>query len=136
VIYEPSEDHKAFYHALCAAYLKSSDADRRLIRVAVRDKPGVVNNLLGYVYACGISLGENGKEQWLWTGLAAESIRGDGPDFRDFYLALADLYVAALDADLNPRETFNTIGGGVPADFDTYAVMKSRLDGRTKARCI
>jgi hypothetical protein len=127
VIYEPSGEHAAFYRALCEGYLKSPEPDRVLVRDAVRDKPGILNQLLGYVYICTRLMGECRQEYWFNLGLAAASIRGDGPDFRDFYVALAELYAAALDAGLQPKEAFNTIGGGVPANFDSYAVLKSRL---------
>lgn len=127
LIYEPNEEQAAFYHTLCDLYLKSPKAEKVLILDAFRDKPGVMNNLLGYVYVCIRALQETGDAAWFRVGLATAAMRGDGPDFCDFYLALVDLYAAGLDANINPREAFSDIGGGVPADFNTYAVMKSRL---------
>jgi hypothetical protein len=127
VIYKPDEEQAAFYHKLCEFYLKSPEADRVLIRDAVRDKPGVMNNLLGYVYTCIRVLQETGDDAWFKVGLAAAALRGDGPDYRDFYLAMADLYTAGLDANSNSKAAFSAIGGGVPTNFDTYAVLKSRL---------
>jgi hypothetical protein len=129
VIYEPMGEQAAFYHALCDAYLKSLQSDRMSIRDAVSGKPGVINSLLGYLYVCVQKLRETRNADWFQIGLAAASIRGNGPDFRDFYLAMAELYAAALDAGLDPKNAFNAMRGGIPADFDTYAVVKSKLAG-------
>lgn len=62
----------------------------------------------------------------LRMGLAAAAIRGSGPDSRDFWMALAELYVSAEEAGIDPRSEFETAGGGVPSNFHTYAVLKSR----------
>lgn len=129
LIYEPKGEHAVFYHALCGVYLKSLQSDRESIRDAVRGKPGVLNSLLGYVYVCIQKLHETRNADWFQIGMAAGSIRGDGPDFRDFYLVLAELYAAALDAGLEPKKAFNAMGGGIPADFDTFAVVKSKQAG-------
>ena len=71
VIYEPKGGHAVFYHALCGAYLRSSQSDRVSIRDAVRGKPGVINSLLGYVYVCVQKLCETWNADWFQIGLAA-----------------------------------------------------------------
>jgi len=127
VFYEPGDAQASFYQDLCRAYLTASDIQRRQVCAAVKDYAGIINNLLGYVYASARQLGETKDRDWLDTGLAAAAIRGDGPDFRDFYLALAELYAAALEAGIEPDRAFTAIGGGVPADFTNCAVLKARL---------
>jgi hypothetical protein len=127
--YAPSSEHAKFYDDLCKVYLASSPRQRAQIRDAVRGQKGVINNLLGYVHASARRVRETKSKDWLRIGLAAASMRGDGPDFRDFLVALAELYVAALEAGLEPKAEFEAIGGGVPADFHRYAVLKGRLAG-------
>ncbi len=127
VIYKPALEHEPFYYLLCTSYLTFGEGERIVIREAINGRPGVINNLLGYIYTCVQKLQETRNPDWFMTGLAAASIRGDGPDFRDFYLAMAELYAVALETGLQPKTAFNAMGGGVPADFDTFAVVKSRM---------
>ncbi|MBN1887581.1 MAG: hypothetical protein JW850_06310 [Thermoflexales bacterium] len=128
--YAPSSDHTKFYNDLCQAYLAASPRQRAQIRDAVRGQKGVINNLLGYVYTSAERIRETKSQDWLRLGLAAASIRGDGPDYRDFLVALAELYVTAVEVGLEPRVEFMAIGGGVPANFHTYAVLRERLAAR------
>jgi hypothetical protein len=127
LIYKPSEDQESFYKRLCQTYLDVPTKQQVVLRDAVRRKAGVVNSLLGYIYECADRLQKTKNKRWLDIGLAAGSLRGDGPDFRDFYLALAELYVAAKSVGLKPSMAFDKIGGGVPKDFKSYAVVKSKL---------
>ncbi|MBN1535788.1 MAG: hypothetical protein JW908_03570 [Anaerolineales bacterium] len=128
-IYTPAEEIDAFYLNLCRVYLAASPTQRAVIRKAIVDKEGILNNLLGFIYQCAERLQETQNRDWLLIGLAAASMRGDGPDFRDFYLALTELYIASLDAGIDPKDEFNAIQGGVPINFDTFAVLKGRLSG-------
>lgn len=127
VIYTPDKETAGFYHNLCRFYLAASPNQRSSIRNSVEDKPGIIDNLLGFVFQCAESLKETHHRDWLKIGLAAASIHGNRPDFRDFYLALTELYVTALEAGIDPKGEFNAIKGGVPKDFHTFAVLKERL---------
>lgn len=132
VIYEPDEEQEKFYHDLCQFYLNSSQMQRDQIRGAVRDLEAVLNCILGYIYVIARYIRETKRKEWLQIGLAVASIRGDGPDYRDFLLGLTELYVAALEAGMEPKDEFTKIGGGVPADFHTFAVLKRRLADEKK----
>jgi hypothetical protein len=81
------------------------------------------------VHACIQKLSETRNTDWFQIGLAAASMRGDGLGFRDFNLALTELYTVALDAGLEQKKVFNAIDGGLPANFDAFAEVKSRLAG-------
>ena len=128
LIYEPADEHLQFYHDLCQLYLRASERQRARVRDAIRQKAGILNSLLGYVYMSARHVRETKRKDWLRIGLAAASMRGDGPDFRDFYLALVELYMAALEAGLDVDKEFAAIGGGVPPDFGTSPVLKGRLE--------
>jgi len=126
VIYKPMQAHKPFFRDLCRIYFDASRRERRLIRDALADKKGVLNCLLGYVYESAEQVRATGNRCWLQVGLAAASLQEGGYDYRDFLLALAELYVIAEEVGIDPKPEFEAMGGGIPADFDRYAVVKSR----------
>jgi hypothetical protein len=147
VIYRPGEEQGQFFDHLCQIYLAASHEERARIRSAVSDKRGVLNNLLGYVYQSTRQIHSAADRQWLRIGLAAASIENCSSDYRDFLLALAELYVTAEAAGLNSRSEFKAVaamssretprGGTTPvssmlARFHTYAVLKERRGRRKK----
>jgi hypothetical protein len=147
MIFRPSEEQGQFFNHLCQIYLTSSSEQRARIRTAVSDKRGILNHLLGHVYRSGQQIRSSSDRHWLRVGLAAASIENCSSDYRDFLLALAELYVAAEIAGINPRPDFNAEaamssqetprGGMTPvsdmlARFHTYAVLKERRGRRKK----
>ena len=126
VIYKPMQEHKQFFRDLCRIYFDASRRERRLIRDALADKKGVLNCLLGYVYESAEQVRATGNMCWLQVGLAAAALQEGGYDYRDFLLALAELYVTAEEVGIDPKPDFEAMGGGITADFDRYAVVKSR----------
>jgi len=128
VIYAPMQEHKQFFNDLCQIYLDAPYRERWLIRDAVADKKGVLNCLLGHVYESAKQVRATRNRRWLQIGLAAASIQKGGYDYRDFLLALAELYVTAEEVGIDPKPEFEAIGSGIPADFYTYAVVRSRRE--------
>jgi hypothetical protein len=134
--YPPSSENAAFFLELCDAYRAAPRAKRDRVRSEVARWKGVMDALLAFVYdrigqfrdaAKGNAASERcDGASHLMTALAAASIRGDGPDYRDFYMALAELFSAFREAGLDPAAEFNAMGGGIPADFHTYAVARGR----------
>jgi hypothetical protein len=124
VIYQPSEEHEQFFKDLCRLYLDASPKQRARLRSAVSDKPGILNHLLGYVYKSAEQIHSVKDKEWLRIGLAAASLENCGSDYRDSLLALAELYVAAEVASINPRSEFKVVAG--LTNFHTYAVLKER----------
>ena len=127
VIYMPLQEHKKFFNDLCQIYLDATDRERWLIRDAVADKKGVLNCLLGHVYESAKQVLATRNKHWLQIGLAAASIQKGGYDYRDFLLALTELYVTAKEVGIDPKPEFKAIGSGIPADFHKYAVVRARL---------
>jgi len=125
-IYPPMEEHEQFFNDLCRIYVDASHQERRLIRDAVADKEGILNCLLGYVYESARQVRVTRDRSWLRIGLAAAAIQVGGYDYRDFLLALAELYVTAEEVGIDPEPEFEAMGAGIPADFHTYAVVRSR----------
>ncbi|MBN1533036.1 MAG: hypothetical protein JXA20_10270 [Spirochaetes bacterium] len=122
----PSAKNADFFRELCDAYRGAPPAERDMVRREAARCEGVVDALLAFLYGCIEEFRGSGDGSPLMTALAAASIRGDGPDFRDFYMALAELYTAFKEAGLDPVVHFNAMGGGVPADFHTFAVVRGR----------
>jgi len=126
VIYTPRQEHKQFFNDLCQIYLDAPYRERSLIRDAAADKKGVLNCLLGHVYESAKQVRATRNRRWLQIGLAAAAIQKGGYDYRDFLLALAELYVTAEEVGIDPKPEFEALGDGIPANFHTYAVVRSR----------
>jgi hypothetical protein len=124
--YAPTEAQRSLFHALCQTYLEASDRERSVIRSAVSGKKGVLNQLLGLVYKAAEQLRATQDVTWLRIGAAAASMQSGHLDYRDFLLALADLYVSAEEAGLDPESEFAVMGIGLPANFHAYAVVRGR----------
>ena len=125
-IYRPSEEHKPFYINLCQTYLDAPYEQRTLIRDAVSDRKGILNRLLGFVYEAAEQVRATKDVYWLRMGLAAAAIENSRLDWRDSLTAMAELYVTAEEVGIDPKPEFEAAGGGVPANFHTYAVVGSR----------
>lgn len=112
--------------AVCQCYVRASRRQRAQMRHAVRDKLGFQNQLIAYLHRAAEQVQATSDAMWLWTGAAAAAMQGGLMDQRDFLWALARLYLAAEAAGLEPRSTFEALGGAIPSDFHTYAVVKNR----------
>jgi hypothetical protein len=143
---DPCEPAFELFDSLCPAYLEATPWERSLLRRAVREKPGIVSALRGYVYRAAKRIHSPSDRHWLRRGLAAASIDDCSQDYRDLLLALAELYVAAERAGIKPRSEFKAVarlsssekprGGLTPVSemlgrFHTYGVVKERR-GRSK----
>lgn len=141
--YDPYEAIYALLDELCPAYLDASAEQRAAVRAAVSDKRGVSGALLGYVYRAAERVRSSVDRGWLWKGLAAISMENCGRDYRDVLLALAELYVAAEEAGIEPRADFKAVSrrssgekprGGrtsmrqMLARFQSYGVLRERRE--------
>jgi hypothetical protein len=139
--YDPYQEMYDFFDELCPAYLDAASPQRAEIRAAVSDKAGLLSALLGYVYRSASRIQPPSDGEWLRRGLAAASIENCAKDFRDVLLALAELYVAAEEAGIDPKPAFKAVarlssgdkpsGGTTPvgqmlANFHRYGALKER----------
>ena len=139
--YDPYQEMNAFFDELCSAYLTASSDKRAAIRKAASDRAGIPSGLLGYVYRSATRLRASDGAEWLRRGLVAASIENCCRDWRDALLALAELYVAAEEAGIDPRSEFRAasrlsgaeaVPGGnrsmqqILLQFHRYAVLKER----------
>ncbi len=148
--YDPYTAIYGLLDELCPAYLGASTEQRAAARAAVDDKPGLLSALLGYAYraaerlrSSADRLRSSADREWLRRGLAAISIENCARDYRDVLLALAELYVAAEEAGIEPRSDFKVVSrlssgekprGGrtsvrrMLANFHSYGVLRERRE--------
>jgi hypothetical protein len=139
--YDPYKEMYVLFGELCAFYLQAEAGTQGVLRAAAAEKPGILHGLLGFVYQCADAILAGGGGGVLKLGLAAAAIENSARDARDSMLALAELYLAAEEQDLEPekafRETAQFASGEKPAggsasmagmlsDFPTYAVLRER----------
>ena len=122
----PSGEDGEFLWDLCDYYVGATDERRRALQDAVVERPGVQGRLLGCVYAAAEHVREMGDRTWVIRGFAAAALRRGSPLDRDYLLGLADLYVSAEEAGFEPQVELQAADLTIPADFETYAVVRSR----------
>jgi hypothetical protein len=123
-IYVPEPEPAARLAEICRLYLAVGAPEQAKLMGAVAGRTGVQNHLLGYAYACAGQLKASRAGEWLRLGLAAAALAEGGMDPRDVLLALAELYVTAEAAGLEPAPAFEAVCGR--GDFGDYAVVQAR----------
>ena len=94
---------------VCVAYLAAGTAERQKIREAAASSKRSLHLLLDHIARSAKRIQGPLDVQWLRVGLAAASINDLGTDFRDVYLALGDLYVAAARAGIDAAPQFAAV---------------------------
>jgi len=98
------------FDALCDAYLQATADEREAMRQKIGESRRVRNALLGHVHRAARRIESPEDARWLRVGLAAASIEDNRTDFRDTYVALGALYLAAAKADIDPVPHFRAVG--------------------------
>lgn len=128
---------------LTTQYLEGSPEDRDRIRVIVREYADqfVTGLLFEYIRTVAVSVEASGDIEMLRKALAAASIENIQVDYRDSITRLADLFVRAERAGIDPKPYFseisklssNVVPTGGPtsmqdtlAKFHQYAVVNER----------
>ena len=129
------------FDRLCQSYLDIGSAERDRIRSVLENRTHVRAVLLGYVYACANRICSPHDVRYLRWGLAAVSIENCAQDYRDVLLALAEIWVVAEQAGLEPSAHFVAVAGmsskekprggstsvcEMLTDFHGYAVLAER----------
>ncbi|MBN1150070.1 hypothetical protein JXA84_02485 [candidate division WOR-3 bacterium] len=129
VYHSPDEDDLDFYIELCEFFRNSDDLSQQKVFDCLSEKKGILNTLLGMIFESAENLKKEKDVFWLKTGLTAAEINGNRLDPRDFLLALAELYVSAIKAGINPDSFFDAAKKAVPKNFKDYPVVKNRVGG-------
>lgn len=126
-----STDTEGLFHELCLRALREPKPyDRYWILETLKGKPGLASAFLGFMYTSADKLRETKDAQWLEVGLGASILQEGYLDWRDYILALANLYVTAEEVGLDPRPAFTLIGYGKDDDFGHHAVVMERRRNR------
>jgi hypothetical protein len=142
---ERAGDGEAALHALldelCPAYLRGTSDERAAVRAAVAAKRTMPDRVRGYAHVRARSIRSPEDVETLRVALSAMSIENCAMDYRDTLLALAEIYVRAERAGIDPQPHFEAVaavssserprGGRTPLAqmlpvFHTYAVLPAR----------
>lgn len=141
LVFDPCKNITLLLDQLCHAYLHCSSQEREQIRDAVCKKEGILGVLVSRIRESADHLRSSKNQAALLDGLIAASIENGQTDFRDVLLALAELYVAAEEAGIDPKPHFqavaqmSSVDACLPddystqrmlAEFHTFAVLRER----------
>ncbi len=122
-----SSNTEDLFRELCLRALREpAPYDRYWILITLKEKTGLASAFLGYMYTAADRLRETRDVQWLEVGLGASILQEGYPDWRDYILALANLYVTAEEAGINPDPAFALIGYNEKDNFGRHAVVQER----------
>jgi len=102
----PRDEAFGFLEELGRAYLEASPQDRRAIRKAAGENSKLLHLMREYIARAATFIHSPADVPWLRSGLAVASIEDLRVDFRDDYLALGNLYLAAAHAGIDPLPHF------------------------------
>ncbi len=126
-----SGETEEVFAALCERALENKTGlDRDLILEDIKGEKGLASAFLGFIYTAAERLRQTGDFRWLEIGLGASILQREYPDYRDYLLAMAELYVTAEEAGLDPKPSFARIGYDDKDDFGNYAVVRGRRQDR------
>ncbi len=100
-----------------------------LDKASLERKTGLASSFLGFMYTAADKLRETKDIRWLRVGLGASILQDGYPDWRDYILALANLYVTAEEVGLDPVPTFSLIKYGEDSNFGHHPVVVERRRG-------
>jgi hypothetical protein len=104
----PRDEVFAAFDEICDLYARSDPARCAVMRGVVQEHEAraLLEDYIGY--ASGI-LKQGGRPEWLERGIAAASIDDQRRDYRDWLMALGDLYLSARTARLDPTPVLKRI---------------------------
>lgn len=139
--YDPFPALNGLLDELCERFLSGDDATRFDIRAFVRQLPSVVGHVERYAEKLTLQIRSIADTAILVRALAAVSIANCGIDYRNTLTTLANLYVGAEEAGIDPLPQFNCVAdlsidapapGGcesvakIMRGIDSYAVVRER----------
>jgi hypothetical protein len=141
--YDPDEAISGLLDQLCSYYLTAPSEARASIRALVQrqNEDFMETTLFAYIRRGTLRLQTTGDPALLLNGLAAASIENARLDFRDSNRTLADLFVTAERAGIDPTPHFVAVAelssGDIPTggpssmkdtliNFNEYAVVEER----------
>ena len=91
---------------LAEEYARLSADERDRVRAELREMPQIRSQIYGTMHTMAKRLRETRDRRWLDAGLAMAAIEGGRTDFRDLYVALGELWLAAEAVRIRPAKRF------------------------------
>jgi hypothetical protein len=125
--YSHEEQHQALRHAiakagdgprgdlnnamdrLCDFYLGATPEHRAEVRRFLGTQAHILHDLWGYTHRAAEHVRTGGGEPWLRAGAAVASMEDLRGDYHDTLAGLGDLYLAAVEAGLEPERVFREV---------------------------
>lgn len=95
---------------VCKVYISANSHQRAAIRSMAGSLSSVIYNLVSYPSIAAKFIHSSADKEWLELGLAAALIEDGRSDFRDTYIALGELYLAAENNGIDPIPYFESLG--------------------------
>ncbi|HYO24874.1 MAG TPA: hypothetical protein VEQ85_07985 [Lacipirellulaceae bacterium] len=105
-VHDPRSELHPLFAQLCAEFAAASPAQRDAMRAFVARQQKLGGLLWRYANHLAGSIASTGDAGLLPTALAAVALENCAADFRDTLMTLADLYVAAESAGIDPAAAF------------------------------
>src|SRR5713226_2320478 len=105
----PRHDLNLAIDQLCSLYLDATPSERNQMRMFLGKQPHILHDLWGYLHRAAEQVRAGGGEQWLRFGVAVASMEDLRGDYHDTLAGLGDLYMAAVEAVLQPERVFRSV---------------------------
>lgn len=105
----PRSDLNEAMDQLCAFYLNATAGEREEIRQFLGGQSHILHDLWGYLHRAAEQVRAGGGEPWLRFGAAIASMEDLRADYHDTLAGLGDLYLAAVEAGLQPERVFRSV---------------------------
>jgi len=105
----PRSDLNDAMDQLCAFYLNATAEEREEIRQFLGGQGHILHDLWGYLHRAAEQVRAGGGEQWLRFGVTIASMEDLRADYHDTLAGLGDLYLAAVEAGLQPERVFRSV---------------------------
>lgn len=132
-VHDPGPGLMALFIELCDLFLVSDETVRRDLRAFAAQRRELSDHLLTVANYNASEIKSSADLTPLRRGLAAISIENCALDFRDDLIALAQLYVGAEEAGIDPRPHFEFVAElsddrPTPGGFESTAKMLRELE--------
>jgi hypothetical protein len=126
-----SDESQGLFRELCLRALNGPGNYNCIwIKETIKDKQGIVSAFLGYVYTAADKLRETKDIGWLEIGAGATMLASGYPDWRDYILAVAEVYVTAEECGLDPDPVFALAGYSEEGYLKNLPVVCERRGNR------
>jgi len=104
--HDPRDELHPLFERLCGAYIEGDAARRADLRTFLAERKLLARLVARYANFLATAIKQPADASLLVSALAAVAIENSSADYRDTLMTLADLYVAAETAGIDPQPAF------------------------------